>query len=252
MVRVRPRSLGGPGEVPVVVRADVPLGTDRCAAARAPWSPSGDHAGYLLRKRHCGGQSGSPGEDGGVVVVLLDVVGEDRQLMPLVVVADGHLAHDILRRRGRNVPVQRRRVRLKVVDGVTGGAQLLDQLLDGEAECAELFLLHPERDKVALGPGDKPETAVARLADGLGDQHGEQLELVMLKGHWVLDSSRNRPRPYPSEHTTRGKTRKSGARATVGRGTERILVRHTEGTVAGPLARVRPANRRQGRVPDEL
>src|SRR5690606_2650003 len=75
MVRVRPRSLGGPGEVPVVVRADVPLGTDRCAAARAPWSPSGGRAGYLLRKRHCGGQSGSPGEDGGVVVVLLDVVG---------------------------------------------------------------------------------------------------------------------------------------------------------------------------------
>lgn len=172
----------------VVVRTDMPLGSDDRPATRAAGPAGGDHGRDLTRERLGCRKRGSPGEDRIVIVRLIDVVSEDGDLAPLFIVSDSHFAHEVLRGRGRERLAEASRSLWDACAEEPGRSELLDQLFDCQTKRLQLFLLHPERNHVGARTGDQPEATLTRLADRLGFEDGQLVVLVAARWHtsWPL------------------------------------------------------------------
>ncbi len=157
----------------IVVWADVSLWPDDGAAAWATRTSCCDDLGDLACERLRCWQARASGEHRVVVLVLLDIVREDRDALALLIVPDGHFPNDVFGEIGGK--------RRRAGSGLFGDAgahepcqpQLLEQLLDGETEGLELLFFHPERDEIQTDAGDEAETPLARLADRFRLEHSE-------------------------------------------------------------------------------
>ncbi len=157
----------------IVVWADVSLRPDDGAAAWATRTSRRDDLGDLACERLRCWQAGASGEHRVVILVLLDIVREDRDALVLLIVPNGHFPNDVFGEIGG----KRRRAGSGLLGDAgaheAGQPQLLEQLLDGETEGLELLFFHPERDEIQADTGDQAKTPLARLADRLRLQHSQ-------------------------------------------------------------------------------
>lgn len=174
----------------VVVGTNVSLGADDRAAARAA-RPAGGYDGCdLSRERLRGWQSRAAGEYWVLIVFLFDIVGKDGDLPALLIVTDCHLAHQVLRGGRWNRAFQAGRLLGYAAADEASGAELLDQLLDRQAQRLELLFLHPQGDDVSTGTGDKPEPALPGLPDSFSFEDRQLIVFVAVRWHASVPSRR--------------------------------------------------------------
>lgn len=167
----------------IIVRADMPLGTDDRPAAGTTRASGCDDAGDLMGECLGGGKCGATSEDRVIVFILLEVMGEDRDPLTLLIVSNRHLADDVfrdIRRQGcRTCGWAFGDARLHV----PSEPKLFEKLLDCKAEGLKLLLLHPQRDEVEAYAGNQAEATLARFADCFRFEDSELLVFVSSNHH---------------------------------------------------------------------
>ncbi|GBD18515.1 hypothetical protein HRbin27_01012 [bacterium HR27] len=151
----------------------VPFRADHGATPWTTWPAGCDDQGDLTRQRFGGWQCRAARKNRSLVFVLLDVVREDRDALMLFVVADRHFADDILGDVGRERRLPSGRFFRNARADEPSEPELLEELLDSQAECLQLFFLHPQRDEVEAAAGDQAKAPLAWLADRLRLEHSE-------------------------------------------------------------------------------